>query len=192
MKVNSEVIRKENPEITILATGSVPIIPDIPGVEREKAFPASDLFRGKKKARGNVLVLGGGLIGCETALWLSQQGMKVTIIEILADLMIGGIPVQHMNRLMLLDLLKFHRVEVFKNTSLLEITEKGVDLLDGGSPKRSFPADTVVLAVGLRPDRELCQALKGQTSDLYTIGDSREARNIKNSIWDAYEVARMI
>ena len=192
LEVSAEVIRKENPEVTILATGSLAIIPDIPGVESEKVSTANDLFRGKKKAQGKVLVLGGGLIGCETALWLAQQGKKVTIVEILSDLMIGGIPVQHMNRLMLLDLLRFHRVEVFTNTSLLEVTENGVDLLDGGSRKRNFPADTVVLAVGLKPDQELYQTLKGQTPDVYAIGDSRKAQNIMNSIWDAYEVARMI
>ena len=192
LEVSAEVIRKESPEVTILATGSIPIIPDIPGVESEKVSTATDLFRGKKKAQGKVLVLGGGLIGCETALWLAQQGKKVTIVEILGDLMKGGIPVQHMNRLMLLDLLKFHRVEIFTNTSLLEVTEKGGRLLDGGSQKRDFPADTVVLAVGLKPDRELYRTLEGQTPNLYAIGDSREGQNIMNSIWDAYEVARMI
>lgn len=192
LEVSAEVIRKESPEVTILATGSIPIIPDIPGVESEKVSTATDLFRGKKKAQGKVLVLGGGLIGCETALWLAQQGKKVTIVEILGDLMKGGIPVQHMNRLMLLDLLKFHRVEIFTNTSLLEATEKGARLLDGGSQKRDFPADTIVLAVGLKPDRELYRTLEGQTPNLYAIGDSREGQNIMNSIWDAYEVARMI
>jgi 2-enoate reductase len=106
--------------------------------------------------------------------------------------MIGGIPVQHMNRLMLLDLLKFHRVEVFTNTSLLEVTKNGVLLLDEDSQKKNFPADTVVLAIGLEPDRGLYQTLKGQTPNLYTIGDSRKTQNILNSIWDAYEVARMI
>jgi len=192
LEVSAEVVRKENPEVTFLATGSLPIIPDIPGVESEKVSTANDLFRGKKKAQGKVLVLGGGLIGCEIALWLAQQGRKVTIVEILRDLMIGGIPVQHMNRLMLLDLLKFHRVEIFTNTSLLEVTENGADLLDGGSQRRNFPADTIVLAVGLKPDRELYQTLKGQTPNLYAIGDSRKAQNIMNSVWDAYEVARMI
>ncbi|MGZ3614449.1 MAG: oxidoreductase, partial [Thermodesulfobacteriota bacterium] len=192
LEVSAELIRKENPDVTILATGSVPIIPNIPGVELEKVSTANDLFHGKKKARGEILVVGGGLIGCETALWLAQQGKKVTIVEILGDLMIGGIPVQHMNRLMLLDLLKFHRVEIFTNTSLLEITQNGVDLLDGGSERRNFPADTIVLAVGLKPDRELYQTLEGQTPNLYAIGDSRKAQNIMNSIWDAYEVARMI
>ena len=192
LEVNAEVMRKENAEVTILATGSLPIIPNIPGVENEKVSTATDLFRGKKKAQEKVLVLGGGLIGCEIALWLAQQGKKVTIVEILNDLMIAGIQVQHMNRLMLLDLLKFHKVEVFTHTSLLEVTENGALLMDGDSRKRNFPADTIVLAVGLKPDWELYQTLKAQTPNLYLIGDSRKAQNIMNSIWDAYEVARMI
>jgi 2-enoate reductase len=192
LKISAEVIRKENPEVTILATGSIPIIPNIPGVENGSVSTATDLFRGKKMAQGKVLVLGGGLIGCEIALWLAQQGKKVTIVETLNDLMIAGIQVQHMNRLMLLDLLKFHQVEVFSNTSLLEVSKDGILLLDGDSRKRNFHADTIVLAVGLQPDRELYEALRGQVPNLYTIGDSRKAQNIMNSIWDAYEVARMI
>jgi 2-enoate reductase len=192
VEVSAEAIRKENPEFTILATGSSPIIPNIPGVEKDKVSTAIDVLLGKKKVREKVLVVGGGLIGCETALWLAQQGKKVTIVEILNDLMIADIPVQHMNRLMLLDLLKFHRVEVFTNTSLLEVTENGVLLLGEDSQKKNFPADTIVLAIGLKPDRELYQTLKGQTPNLYTIGDSRKTQNILNSIWDAYEVARMI
>ncbi|MBP1696663.1 MAG: NADH:flavin oxidoreductase, partial [Deltaproteobacteria bacterium] len=192
VEVSAEAIRKENPEFTILATGSSPIIPNIPGVEKDKVSTAIDVLLGKKKVREKVLVVGGGLIGCETALWLAQQGKKVTIVEILNDLMIAGIPVQHMNRLMLLDLLKFHRVEVFTNTSLLEVTKNGVLLLDEDSQKKNFPADTIVLAIGLEPDRGLYQTLKGQTPNLYAIGDSRKTQNILNSIWDAYEVARMI
>jgi 2-enoate reductase len=192
VEVNAEAIRKENPDFTILATGSSPIIPNIPGVGKDKVSTAIDVFLGKKKVREKVLVVGGGLIGCETALWLAQQGKKVTIVEILNDLMISDIPVQHMNRLMLLDLLKFHRVEVFTHTSLLEITENGVLLQGEDFQKKEFPADTIVLAIGLRPDRELYQTLKGQTPNLYSIGDSRKTQNILNSIWDAYEVARMI
>ncbi len=191
-QASAEVVKKENAEITILATGSLPIYPNIPGLENERVFTATDLFRGEKQAVGKVLVVGGGLIGCEAALWLARQGKKVTIVEMLNDLMISGIPVQHMNRLMLMDLLRFHKVEVLKNTTLAKVTEKGADLLEGNYERRDFPADTIVLAVGLEPDRKLYQAVKGNIPNLYVIGDSREARNIKNSIWDAYEVARMI
>jgi 2-enoate reductase len=191
-EVSAAVVKKENPEVTILAAGSIPIVPDIPGVEKEMVFTAIDLLRGKKKAGEKVLVLGGGLIGCETALWLARQGKKVTIVELLHDLLTAGIPVQHMNRLMLLDMLKFCKVNVFTNTSLSEVTQEGAIVMDRDFGRRNLPADTIVIAAGLKPEQELYRALQGQTPNLFLIGDSRKAQNIMNSVWDAYEVARMI
>jgi 2-enoate reductase len=191
-EVSPAGVKKENPEVTILAAGSIPIVPDIPGMEKEIVSTAIDLLLGKKKAGEKVLVLGGGLIGCETALWLARQGKKVTIVELLHDLLIAGIPVQHMNRLMLLDMLKFYKVNVFTNTSLSEVTEEGAIVMDRDFGKRNLPADTVVIAAGLKPEQELYRALQGQTPNLFLIGDSRKAQNIMNSVWDAYEVARMI
>jgi 2-enoate reductase len=191
-EVSPAGVKKENPEVTILAAGSIPIVPDIPGMEKEIVSTAIDLLLGKKKAGEKVLVLGGGLIGCETALWLARQGKKVTIVEPLHDLLIAGIPVQHMNRLMLLDMLKFYKVNVFTHTSLSEVTEEGAIVMDRDFGKRNLPADTVVIAAGLKPEQELYRALQGQTPNLFLIGDSRKAQNIMNSVWDAYEVARMI
>ena len=191
-EVSAAVVKKENPQVTILAAGSTPIVPDIPGMEKEMVSTAIDLLLRKKKAGEKVLVLGGGLIGCETALWLAREGKKVTIVELLHDLLIAGIPVQHMNRLMLLDMLKFYKVNVFTNTSLSEVTQEGAIVMDREFGRRNLPADTVVIAAGLKPEQELYHALQGQTPNLFLIGDSRKAQNIMNSIWDAYEVARMI
>jgi len=191
-EVTSDITEREKPDVLIIATGSKPIVPDVPGIGKGKVVTAIDLFLGKKKAQDKVFVLGGGLIGCETALWLAQRGKKVTIVEVLSDLMIAGIPVQHMNRLMLLDMLKFHNVGVITNTSLLEVTDDGVVLIDKTFSRKSFNADTVVLAVGLRPNQELYKILRGKIPSLFLIGDSRKAQNVMGSIWDAYEVARAI
>jgi 2-enoate reductase len=192
VEADADLIRAENPEVTIIATGSKPIIPKVPGAGIGKVVTATDLLRGKERPGKEILVLGGGLIGCETALWLAQQGSRVTIVEILPDLLAGGIPVQHMNRLMLLDLLRFHRVEALTGTSLLEISPEGAVLRGKDTPRRKLPADTVVLALGLTPEQDLYRSLQGQIPNLFLIGDSRSAQNIMNSVWDAYEVARMI
>lgn len=196
IKLNSEVkpdlVEREKPDVLILATGSKPAMPKIPGLEKEKVTTAIDLLLGKKKAGEKVFVLGGGLIGCETALWLAQQGKKVTIGEILKDLMIAGIPVQHMNRMMLMNLLKFHKVDVLVNTSLLEVTEDGVLLSDPGSGKKNVKVDTVVVAVGLSPEQDLYNSLRGKSPGLFLIGDSRKAQNVMGSIWDAFVVATHI
>ena len=191
-KVSPEVIEHEKPDVVIIATGSKPIIPDIPGIKKDKVVTSIDLLLGKKRAQNKVLVLGGGLIGCETALWLAQQGKEVTIVEVLNDLMVAGIPVQRMNKLMLTDLLKLWKVNVITNTSVLEICEETTLLIDNVFRRKGLDADTVVLALGLRPNQELYKALRSKTPNLFLIGDARESRNIMGSIWDAYEVARMI
>lgn len=191
-EATAETVAAEKPDAVILATGSLPVIPEVPGIEGDQVVVAMDLLMGKKEARQNVLVLGGGLIGCETALWLARQGRKVTIVEVLKDLLSAGIPVQPMNRMMLLDLLRYHRVEIICNSSLLEVLEEGVVLIDKNFQRQKVPADTVVLAAGLRPDQELYHKLRGQIPNLYSIGDGRRPQNIMGAVWDAYEVARMI
>ncbi len=196
IKLNTEVtfdlIKKEKPDVTIIATGSKPIIPVIPGIEKDKVATATDVLLGNKEVGEKVVVVGGGLVGCETALWLAQQGKKVTIVEMLNDLMIAGLPVPHANRIMLIDLLKFNKVEVITNHSLMEVTDEGVSLIDKNFKKMSVPADNVVLAIGLKPNKELYDNLVGKVPNLYLIGDARDVRNVMYSIWDAYELARVI
>jgi len=153
---------------------------------------ATDVLLGQKIPAQNVLVIGGGLIGCETALWLAQQGKKVTIVEALGDLMTAGIPVPHPNRTMLIDLLKLSKVEVITDHALFEVLADGGLLVDHNFQRRKQPADSIVLAVGLKPRRTLYDALVGRIPNLYLIGDAREARNVMYAIWDAYEVARAV
>ncbi len=188
----AEMVIKEKPDVAIIATGSKPIVPDIPGAEKMRMIPAADLLLGKEETREKVLVLGGGLIGCETALWLAQHGKKVTLVELLDDILTAGIPVQHMNRLMLVDLLNYHGVEIRTGLSLVEVAERECLFLDRDSHKKSLPAETLVLAVGLQPERDLYDVLRSEIPNVYLIGDSRKPQNVMNAIWDAYEVARMI
>jgi 2-enoate reductase len=184
-------MRKEKPEAIIIATGSKPVIPDVPGINNEKVTTAIDLLLGKKKAGKQVVIVGGGLIGCETALWLALQGKQVTIVEALKGLMQSGSPVPRPNMMMLRDLLKFHKVNVLTDTCLLEVTDDGVTVAKS-SEKTKLPADTVVIAVGLCPDQELYSSLKDNVPNLHLVGDAVDARNIMHAIWDAYEVARKI
>jgi len=191
-EVTPDRIEKGKPNVVIVATGSKPIIPEVPGIDKDKVTTAIDVLLGKKEVGEKAAVVGGGLTGCETALWLAQQGKKVTIVEILGDLMIAGLPVPRANKVMLLDLLKLNKVEAITNHSLLEVTDEDVILISKDFKKKSVKANTVVLSVGLKPDKGLYDALVGKFPNLYLIGDAREARNIMGSIWDAYEVARTV
>lgn len=192
-EVTSSLIEKERPEVIIIATGSRSLIPNIPGVDMNKVVTDIDLFLGKKKAGGKVVVIGGGLIGCETALWLAQQGKKVTIIEQLSKLMMARrIPVPHMNKIMILDLLQFHKVETLMNCRPTEVTNQGITLIGGDFKTKTVEADTVVISVGLRPERQIYDELIGKVAHLYLIGDAREIGSVMGSVWDAFEVARVI
>jgi len=185
-------IEKEKPEVAIIATGSKLTIPPIRGLSQENYPTAIDLFLGRRSVNKRVVVLGGGVIGCEAALWLAQQGKDVTIIEILPDLLIGGIPIQHMNRLMLLDLLTFHNVKIMTNTRVIEIDARSLTLADREDSKKQLPLESLVVATGLQPERDLYDSLRGKIANLFLIGDSRRPQNILNAIWDAFQVAQSI
>ena len=191
-EVSPEMVLKEKPDVVVVATGSRFAFPDIPGTDREKVITTTDILLGKRQAEGPIVIIGGGLTGCETAFWLAQQGKKVTIVEMTDELMCAGIPVHHANRTMRLDLLKFHKVDVFTNTSVLEVTDDGVGLIDTSLYRRMLHAGNVVLAVGLESDQKLSRPLMGKIPNVHLIGDAKQPRNIMNASWDAYEVARNI
>ena len=197
IKVGSEttpdLVKQEQPDATVIATGSTSRILDVPGMRREKVATDIELLLGKKKAGAKVVIVGGGMNGSETALWLAQQGKRVTLVEMLPDLMMAGkVPIPHANRLMLSDLLKFHHVEVLTNCTVVEVREGGVVLTGNGFQRKEIEADTVGLSLGLKPCRELYDSLLGKVPSLYLIGDAREVRNVMGSVWDAYEVARAV
>jgi 2-enoate reductase len=190
-EATSELIHKNKPDAVIVATGSKYIRLNVPGVDRPSVISVCDFLSGKTPAGQRVVVIGGGQVGCEMSLWLSQQGKKVTVVEKLDDLLIGR-PIPWMNRVMLLDLLEFHKVDTMTNCSLSEVTDKGAIVISKDSRREILPADTVIIAVGLEPEQGIYRSLRGNLTNLYLIGDAREAKNIMNAIWDAYEVARAI
>ncbi len=101
--VTPGLVEKEHPDTVIIATGSSPIIPKIPGVENPNVVTCIDGFLGKKQIGETVVVIGGGLEGCEMAAWLSQKGKTVTLIEQLPNLVSN---IHRANRVMLMDMLE--------------------------------------------------------------------------------------
>ena len=187
VEVTPELTKEEQPDKVIIATGSAPIIPGIPGIDKPKVATCIDLLLGTKEAGERVVVIGGGLVGSETALWLAQQGRKVVVVETLPNMATG---LHHANRLMLLDMLKDRKVECLTNTSLAEVVDDGVIVIDNNDKRKTIPCDTVALAVGLTPRRELYQAVKNEIAELYLVGDCKEPRKIMDAIWDGFDAAR--
>jgi len=187
-EVTPDIVERENPDVVLVATGSK----HIPGIEKPNVVTCIDLLLGKKEAGGSVVVVGAGLIGCETALWLAKQGKKTTILELLPEPLITPPPLFNANKLMLIDLLALNGVKIEVNTTVQEITDDGIIAIDKYLKRSRTQADTVVLAVGLEPDDQLYKLLIGKVANLYALGDCQEPRRIMGAIWDSYEVARSI
>ena len=191
--VTPELVYKKKPDTLIVASGSRPIRLNIPGIDKQNVVTACDLLAGKKEQAGEeIVVIGGGRVGCETALWLAQQGKQVTVVERLHDLLMAGSPVPWMNRKMLLDLLDLNHVKVMTGLSLVEVIEEGAVVMRRDSHRQTLPADTIILAVGLESVQEVYRSLQGRMANLYVIGDARKSWNMMSAIWDAYEVARAL
>lgn len=192
VKLGKEISAKDaaemKPDIIVTATGSSPIPFKVEG--GMEVIPASDVLLGKAAAGKEIVIIGGGLVGCETALWLAQQGKKVTVVEILPYILggpHGDLP--HMNHFMLEDLLAFHNVNIMTATKVISTDAKGV-FVSYEAGETHIEADTVISAVGYRPEDRLYRELEASDVPVYNIGDSRKVHNIMYSIWDAYELAR--
>lgn len=184
-----ELIQKVKPEVVCVATGSTPIIPNISGVEREKVVTAVDVLLTRKGVGELIAVVGGGLVGCETALYLAQKGKKVTIIEILDDVMRD---VFEANRMHLIKLLADHDVKILTQNRVLEIRDEGIIITNKRDGESALGADSIVLATGLKSDRKLFEALKDKMPEVYAIGDCVEPRKLINAIWEGFRTARLI
>lgn len=191
-EVDEDLMDELQPDVVIVATGAKPVIPTIPGVDREFVTSAMDLLSGKCRCGENNVIIGGGLVGCEMAIWLSQNGKKATIVEMLPDLMSGGVFVPHQVRLMTLDLLKLYKVPIITGGTVSEIQKNELKVSEIDGSVQIVPADMVVLSVGMAPDQELYQRLCQRFDPVYTIGDCRKARNVMHAVWDAYEIGRSI
>ena len=190
--VTPDTIRSASPGVVIVATGASPIVPDITGIHRGSVMSAVDLLKGKKTAGDRVVIVGGGLAGCEVAIWLADKGRQTIIVEMLPELMAGDNHVPGQIRMMTLNLLEKHGTTIITDNQVNEITPDGVLLARRAFGKNRIEADTVVLSLGMTPDTHLTDQLENKLDHVYRIGDCRKPRNVMNAVWDAYEIARMI
>ena len=187
-EVTEDMVERESPDVVIVATGAKDIKLNLPGMGGSRTATAVEILNGTKQVGENVLVVGGGLVGCETALYLAKQGKRVTVVEARDTILNAGKPIPHMNKIMLVDLLKKYNVKIITGNSLLEVTERGALLIDSSFRKQDVSADSVVIAVGFKPDRELYNKLNGKMADLYLVGDAYETANIMDAIWSGNEI----
>jgi len=182
-------VRTFAPDIVIVATGAKPVKPLVPGIDKDFVVFAADVWSGEKTVGNNVLVVGGGYLGCETALFLAQKGEKVTVAEMREEMALDA-EISH--KLALRDMLPEHGVSTHVNLTLHEVRDGEAVFLDKSQKKETIKADTVVLAVGYEADTSLAKTLKKHVKELYSIGDCAEARNILGAVHDGAYIGRQI
>ncbi|MBI2909509.1 MAG: FAD-dependent oxidoreductase [Chloroflexi bacterium] len=187
--VTSDLAENEKPDTVIVATGSRPVRPSVPGVK--EAITAWDVLSGKVVPRNKkVVVVGGGMVGAETADFLAQFDNQVTVVSRRPAM---AYDMEVHNRRSLLNALKEAGVAMFTGKEVVEVTESGVTAVDRVNGEKSFIAgEVVVFALGATPNRDLADALQGKVPELYTIGDCNEPRIMIEAMYEGSRVGRRI
>jgi len=178
-----ELIQESHPDAVIIAVGGTPVIPDIPGTDAPNVTTAQDALCGRVEVGQSVVIIGGGMVGCETGHYLAEKGKKVVIIEVLKRMAADMSP---MARRRLMDGLREQQVTLLNNTTCEEITRKGVTATTSEGQKEIIQADTIILAVGYKANNELSEALEGKVHEVYCIGDAAQPQRIREAINDGY------
>lgn len=182
-ELTAELVAKEKPDTVVVATGARPNIPDI-GRDSKITVTANDALAGKVFVGTNAVIVGGGMVGAETASFLANHGKQVTIVEMLTDIARDEEPLVKMH---LMEDLTKHQVRFYTSSKVVAFTDEGIDILVNDQEKISLAADTVVVAVGSRPVNDLSAQLQGKVGNLITIGDAANVRKAVEAIQEGYQ-----
>ncbi|MEJ2266237.1 MAG: FAD-dependent oxidoreductase [Anaerolineales bacterium] len=184
-RVTPQMVANVHPEVVVVATGGIPLTIPFPGLNETHWLLASDLLEGTGRVETpSAVVIGGGLVGLEVADLLASQNKRITVIEMLPD--VGG-DMDLLARAMLLGRLQKQNVTIHTNTKVTRLT-RDTAFARQNDGEIQFPIETVILAVGVRPNRELVDALEQSGLEMYVIGDAVQPRKALEAIWEGFEV----
>lgn len=181
---DAERIDSCQPDTVILATGADPVIPQIKGIQY--AVPADDVLRNNKRVSGTVVIVGGGLVGCETAYVLSERGCRVHIVEMREDVLMDA---SYVTRHSQIEVLKSTGAELHVSSKLVEVKKDGVRIVHNGV-EEGIHADYVVLAVGYKNNSKLFEEMQDLAEEVYQIGDCKQTGKIADAVREGYLIAK--
>jgi pyruvate/2-oxoglutarate dehydrogenase complex dihydrolipoamide dehydrogenase (E3) component len=173
------------PDVAVLATGGTSLTLRIPGYDSSNVVAAEDVLMRSIDVGKRVTVIGGGLVGCETADFLSENGKEVTVLEMLQEL---AITLSSAMRARLIARLISKKVVMMTGVNVRGISGRGVDVVDGEGHMQFLECDTVVLAIGFEANRSLAEALGQEGIETYLIGDCVERHSILEAVADGFRV----
>lgn len=196
VKLNKEAtaddILAAKPDAVIIAAGATPIVPNLPGSEKNHVIESCDLLTNRLETGTKVVVLGGGAVGIETALMLDKQGKDVTVVEML-DKVLAKAKESPNQRFAVMAEIEKSNIKVMTGTTLTRVDKNKVLVTaSSGGSEEEIPCDTLVIAVGFKTNNSLRDMLGDKIKKVYVIGDNRNPAKVKDAVHDGYHVARLL
>lgn len=184
-EVDSNYVNQMKPDVLIVAVGADPAKPPIPGLDNKKVIVGATMHYSEQNYGDKVVVIGGGLIGCESAAELHADGKDVTVVEMLPGIANGcGQAQSNALRVGMIG------VNVMTSTAVKRITDEGVWVQPEGKDEMLLPADSVILSAGMKARTALVNELqKATVPEFYAIGDCSAARKMGDAIREGYYTA---
>ena len=183
-----ELAKQLKPDAIVMAIGAAPIVPPIPGINGENTVMAIGMHSHMEDVKKNVLILGGGLVGCEEGIFLAQKGYKVTIVEMKPELCRDAPYLHHEAVLLELDSLG---VTTYTNARCTEVLPDGA-MVELSSEQVKLMADTVVVAAGVRARTDEVEKFHDCAEEFWVIGDCKQGRNVTAAIHEGYDAGTYI
>jgi NAD(H)-dependent 7beta-hydroxy-3-oxo-delta4-cholenoic acid oxidoreductase len=193
-EVTESVVSEERPDVAIVASGGRPLVPGIPGIDGPRVVSCESVLAGEVPIMpGKVLIIGGGMAGCETAEFMFQQGdyplvghTSVTIIEMLDDVATDMSPE---GRAVLMDRIRRKGIEIMVRTKVKEFLEDGVVVERDGQEETIRGVERIVLCMGIESSNELPAKIAEKVDEVHVIGDAKQARSLREAIREGRETA---
>ncbi len=184
-EVTKEYAEKEKADALIIAVGSTPLVPPIPGLDGDNVVVVNNYYKEKNKVGDKVVVMGGGLAGCECAVHLGQEGKQVEIIE-MRDVLAPDANVRH-RPLLLQQIDKYVKVNV--GYKAVKVTSEGVICNDKDGNEILVPGNSVICALGQRSRTDVVEQLYNAAPFVRVIGDAARVSTITNAVYWGYHAA---
>jgi pyruvate/2-oxoglutarate dehydrogenase complex dihydrolipoamide dehydrogenase (E3) component len=185
-KATEAEILSENPDVVILALGGEPSVPNIEGIDAVPVYMAVDVFQGKHEVKNKVVIIGGGLVGCELALKLAEDAdREITVVEMLEEV---ASDMELFTKMTLTGYLSEKGVNTLTGSTVTKVMDSRILCVDMEGNQKELAFDNLILASGLKSRDGIYDKIEKEI-ETHVIGDGLNVSNIFNAVHDGFNIA---